>query len=76
MLKNASKLELTVNGKLYQFFFDNDSPIAHIKESLFQMQKYVGMVEDNVNAQQEQAKKDKAALESAVEVKEEPKTEV
>lgn len=36
---------------MYHFICDNDSPIEHIKEALFQCQKYVGTLEDNIKAQ-------------------------
>lgn len=51
MLKNIIKLELQVAEKTYQFLCDNDSPIEHIKEVLFQLQKYIGQCEDNAKAQ-------------------------
>ncbi len=51
MLKNIVKLEFIVADKIYHFLCDNDSPIEHIKEAIFQMQKYIGQVEDNIKAQ-------------------------
>ncbi len=53
MLKNISRLECTVNEKSYRFDCDNDSPLEHVKEALFQFQKYIGFVEDSVKAQKE-----------------------
>ncbi len=55
MLKNIVKLECQVGEKIYQLLCDNDSPIEHLKEVLFQFQKYIGQIEDNVKAQKEQA---------------------
>ncbi len=67
MLKNICKLEFKIGEKVYQLLCDNDSPIEHIKESLFQFQKYIGQVEDQVKAQQ--------SIEVKEEEKEEPKAE-
>jgi hypothetical protein len=53
MLNNLSKLELKIIDKTYQFLCDIDSPLEHVKEALFQMQKYVGIVEDQVKAAQQ-----------------------
>lgn len=54
MLKNISKLEIQVGEKIYQLFCDMDSPLEHVKEALFQFQKYVGQIEDAIKKQQEQ----------------------
>jgi len=51
MLKNLVKLEFVVAEKLYHFLCDNDSPLEHIKEALFQCQHYIAKVEENVKAQ-------------------------
>lgn len=51
MLKDIVRLEFIVADKIYHFVCDNDSPLSHIKEALFQCQKYIGQVEDNVKAQ-------------------------
>lgn len=51
MLKNLVKLEFQIADKIYHFMCDPDSPIEHIKEALFQCQKYIGAVEDNIKAQ-------------------------
>jgi hypothetical protein len=56
MLKNIVRLEFTVADKVYHFMCDNDAPIEHIKEALFQCQKYIGQVEDNIRAQIEAQK--------------------
>ncbi len=58
MLVNISKLEVVVEGRTYSFLCNNDSPLAHIKEVLFQYQKYIGQIEDNVKAQQDKIKAD------------------
>jgi hypothetical protein len=73
MLNNISKLELKVGEKTYQFLCDNDSPLNDIKEAIFQFQKYVGVIEDQIKAQmQAQAK----AASEATPVIEEIKPEV
>jgi len=46
-----------IMDKAYHFVCDNDSPITHIKEALFQCQKYIGALEDSIKAQQEAQKK-------------------
>jgi hypothetical protein len=68
MLKNISQLECKINDKLYHLTCDNDSPLEHVKESLFQFQKYVGHIEDQIKAQQAQAQSEQSA-----EIKEEIK---
>lgn len=50
MLKNIIKIEFLIEEKLYQFMCDNDCKIEHVKEALFQCQKYVGHLEDNILA--------------------------
>ena len=52
MLKNISQLESLVAGKVYRFICDADSPIADVKEALFQALKFVGKVEDDIKAVQ------------------------
>jgi len=53
MLKNIVKLEHKVADKVYTLILDNDSPLEHVKEVLFQFQKYIGMIEDQVKSQKE-----------------------
>lgn len=68
MLNNISKLEFKVNQKVYQILCDIDSPLGDFKEALFQATKFVGLIEDNIKAQQEQLAKE-------MESKEPPKEE-
>ena len=49
MLSNLSMLKCRVNDRDYQFLCDSNSPIFEIKESLFQFQKFIGKIEDDVN---------------------------
>ena len=51
MLKNISRLESVVGDKIGHFYCDNDTPLHVAKEMLFQFQKYIGQVEDNIKAQ-------------------------
>lgn len=68
MLKNIVRLECKVNDKDYQFTCDNDSPIEHIKEVLFQFTKYIGQLEDNIKAQQAlQSQQEQKPVESMLE---------
>lgn len=53
MLKNLVKLEVQIEGKVYSLLCDNDSPLPHIKEFLFQCGAYIAQIEANVKAQQE-----------------------
>ena len=52
MLKNISKLEVTIENKVYQFLCDMDSPLQGAKEAVFQMMTYLGKIEENIKAQQ------------------------
>ncbi len=58
MLKNCTRLECVVNEKTAHFYCDIDTQLEVVKEMLFQFQKYVGHVEDQVraNAEAEKAK--------------------
>src|SRR5258708_14140834 len=71
MLKNICKLEVKILEKDFQFLCDNESPLAHVKEALFQFLKYVGQIEDQVKAQTESQQE----LDKLVQVDEEPKPE-
>lgn len=59
MIKDAKKFECRLGEKWYQFYCDNDSPIGHVKEALFQFVKMVGQVEENILAQQKAAEEQK-----------------
>jgi hypothetical protein len=61
MLKNIIKLEFQIGTKVYHFLCDNDAPIEHAKEALFQFMKYMGQVEDHLKAQLEQSEAKKKA---------------
>jgi hypothetical protein len=53
MQKMKTQLECKVGERLFHFMCDPDSPIEHVKESLFQFGKYVGAIEDAIKTQQE-----------------------
>lgn len=67
MLKNIVKLEHKVGERIYQFILDNDSPLEHVKEVLFQFQKYIGQIEDQAKAHKEAQAAEQPPAESKVE---------
>jgi len=67
MMKNIVRLEYVVADKAYHLLCDNDSPLVHLKEALFEFLKHVGRIEDQIQSQQAHAEAQKAA--------EEPKSE-
>lgn len=75
MLKNISKLEHVIEGKVYSFLCEMDASLVHVKESLFQFQKFIGQVEDQHKAIQIQQEAEKSAQEAPKEVPLEPKPE-
>lgn len=62
MLKNISSLAIKIGERTYQLLCDIDSPLHEVKDVLFQFMKYVGQVEDNAKAAQEQALKESQIL--------------
>jgi hypothetical protein len=77
MLKNLSQLKAVVNGKEYIYNCDIDAPLPDVKESLFQFQKYIGQIEDNIKAQMEAqaAEKEKQEADAALPLPAEVKPE-
>lgn len=71
MLKNLSQIEFIVDDKTGRFICDIDTPLIAVKEMLFQIQKYIGQIEDNIRKQQEEQKKEETP--PVEEVNEEPK---
>ncbi len=71
MLKNLSRLESVIGDKVGHFFVDNDTPISVVKEMMFQFLKYIGQIEDQIKASQEE----KVSSEEKKSETEEPKTE-
>ncbi len=60
MLKNCTRLECIVNDKTGHFYCDMDTPLLVVKEMIFQFQKYVGLIEDQIRAQEEAKKAQEA----------------
>jgi len=56
MFKHIAKFDFTLADRAYHFLCDSDSPLEHVKEVLFQMQKAIGQLEDAAKAQAEAAK--------------------
>lgn len=56
MIKNISQLKVTVDNRDFLLLCDNDSPFPAVKEALFQLQKYVGQLEDAARKVQEEIK--------------------
>lgn len=59
MLKNISQLEVKIEDRIYHFLCENDSPITHVKEALFQFVKFAGQIEDAAKSAQNEAEKAK-----------------
>ncbi len=57
MFQTIAKFEVLIEGKAYHFMCDPNSSIDHVKEALFQVQKAVATLEDQIKAAQEAAKK-------------------
>ena len=62
MMKNITRLEHIIDGKIYHFTCDIDSPLQAVKEALFQFIKFSGTVEDQAKALVEQQEAEKNAL--------------
>lgn len=71
MLQNILKLECKIGEKLCQLFLDQSFSTAEVKEALFQFQKYIGQLEDQMQAQKA-AKEQEDAAKVVTEVKTEP----
>ena len=55
-----------------RLLLDHDTPIGIAKEAIFQLQKMIGQIEDNLKAQSEQAEVEEKPVES---IQEPPKVE-
>lgn len=58
MLKNITRLECKIAEKIYHLTCDIDSPLHEVKESLFQFLKYIGQIEDQIEASKTQQQTD------------------
>jgi hypothetical protein len=56
MQKNICQLEAKVGEKVFHLLCEQDSPLAYVKEALFQYLKYVGQLEDNAKKLEEENK--------------------
>ncbi len=68
MLRNIVELECKIENRIIRLTCDPDCPLTHLKEALFQYQKYIGQIEDQVKASEEKSANEKVIEES----KEEP----
>lgn len=57
MIKTLSQIEINIENKICRFIVDHDTPLTHVKEALFQIQKYIGQIEDAARQQQESQEK-------------------
>lgn len=73
MLKNLHQLELTINEKTHRYQTDSNTALVDIKEALFQFQRYIGHVEDQIKIQTEALKVQQEAEQSKIEPIEAPK---
>lgn len=60
MLKTIARMEYTIEGRVYHFTCENDSPLNHVKDALMKFVQCAGQIEDQVAAI-EKAKAEKAA---------------
>lgn len=70
MRVDAQKFEIKIGDHSYHFFCDNDSPINHVKEALFQFTKLVGQIEESLLAQQKSLDQAKDSSSVSTELKE------
>jgi hypothetical protein len=72
MMKNVVQIKGLSNNRESFWYLDNDCPLVDAKEMLFQFQKFIGQIEDNVRAQQEAKKAEEEAKAAAEAPKEAP----
>jgi len=65
MIRNLAQLEVMVGDKIYRLLCDQDSPIAAVKEALFQLSSYVAKIEEKVAEDAKKAEEEKAKVEQA-----------
>ncbi len=56
MLKNLVLWQYKINNKEYKLYCDNDSPLCDLKEVAYQLQLFIGKIEDA--ARENKAKED------------------
>jgi len=65
MIKNFSQLHTQVEGKDIYLNCEASATFPQLKEALFQFQKNVGFIEDQIKEQQAKLEADKKAAEAA-----------
>ncbi len=75
MFQTIAKFEVLIEGKAYHFMCDPNSSIDHVKEALFQVQKAVATLEDQIKAAQEAAKKAEEEANPSAPIEPEPTQE-
>ena len=70
MLKNITQLTVQVGEKVYHLLCDNDSPIAHVKEAIFEFTKSVAQIEQNIKDAQQSSQEVEKVNESEVKTEE------
>lgn len=68
-MKPILQLECIVNGITARMLLENDTPIVVAKEMIFQFQKMIAQIEDNIKAQQEEKTEGEKTSDSAVDEK-------
>ena len=57
MITNFSEVQVNINSKISRFCAQQDMTFPEVKESLFQLLKIFGQIEDNAKAQSESQEK-------------------
>ena len=68
MIKYLAKFESNVEGRIGHFLLDHDTPVHIAKEMAFQFLKYLGQIEDQAKAQEQQKQNEQPVEESKQEV--------
>ena len=66
MLRNIAKFEEVINGRSYNFLCELDAPLPDCKEYLFHCIKHIGLIEDQIKANQEKLKAEAEASAQAI----------
>jgi hypothetical protein len=53
MINNFSEIQVNIDSKICRFYVQQDMPLGNVKEALFQLQRYIGQIEENAKAQLE-----------------------
>jgi len=63
---NFTRLEATVDGKTAHVYFPSDTTLVTAKEIIFQYQKHIGMIEDQVREAEEKKGKEEEVEEEEI----------